>query len=325
MQFKKTIDVLGIGNAIVDIVAKSDDDFIKKFNLVKGSMILSDKIQSEDILGQIKPIIKTSGGSAANTIFGLSQLGLKGAFIGKTSDDAVGNFFKEDLEFSNIIFNTLPKNTKEPSGRCLILVTPDAERTMITFLGSSKDLEEKDIDEKMISQSKIVYLEGYLFDPPEAQKAFQKASYFAHQHASSVAFTLSDSFCVNRHREKMKEFISREVDILFCNEAEAMALYKKDTVESCVRPIRSDVDIAAITLGGKGALIIKGDEVLKVAAFSTTVVDTTGAGDFFAAGFLAGISKQLTLQEAGKIGAACSAEIISHYGARPLVKLSSLI
>lgn len=325
MNFKKSIDVVGLGNAIVDIVASSDEEFIKKFHLLKGSMVLADKIQSQKILSAIKPVLKTAGGSAANTIFGLSQLRCKGAFIGKISDDDLGRLFKEDLESSNIIFNTSPMTNSEPSGRCLIIVTPDAERSMVTFLGSSKNLSKNDIDEKIISLSRIVYLEGYLFDPPEAQKAFKHASDIAHNYGSLVAFTLSDSFCVDRHREKMREFIAKDVNILLCNEKELFSLYNLNSVESCLSILRADVDIAVVTMSEKGAIIIDKNNIYKISVFPTTVIDTTGAGDFFAAGFLAGMVKNLDLQKCGNLGAACAAEIISHYGARPKEPLEKFV
>jgi len=325
MNLQKSIDVVGVGNAIVDIIARSDDKFIKKYELIKGSMSLADKVQSEKILGAIEPVLKTSGGSAANTIFGLSQLGCKTAFIGKRSDDAIGKFFKADLESSNIVFNTSPMINGASSGMCMILVTPDAERTMVTFLGSSKELSEKDIDETIVSLSKIVYLEGYLFDPPKAQKAFKRVSNFAHNYGSLVAFTLSDSFCVDRHREKMKEFISKDVNILLCNEGELVSLYNQDSMQSCIDLVRSDVTIAAVTLGKKGAVIIDKNSIYEISAFPASVVDTTGAGDLFASGFLAGLSKNLNSKQSGILGSACSAEIISHFGARPAESLDKFI
>ena len=217
------------------------------------------------------------------------------------------------------------KISGDPSGRCIILVTPDAERTMVTYLGSSKDLSENDIDEKLISNSKIVYLEGYLFDPPDAQKAFKRAAYFARKHYSKVAFTLSDLFCVERHREKMKEFILQDVNILLCNEKEICKLYKKSEVKACINITRCNVDIAVITRGEKGAIIVDKNNIYEIGAFPTSVIDTTGAGDFFAAGFFAGISKDLNLQQSGVLGAACSSEIISHFGARPEEPLNKYI
>ena len=325
MNLNKNIDVLGVGNAIVDIVASVDEQFISKHKLIKGSMVLAEQVESEKILNSINPILKTSGGSAANTIYGLSQLGCKGAFIGKTSQDDIGEFFKKNLISSGIIFDTSYMDTDVPSGRCLILVTSDAERTMVTFLGSSKDLSEKDIDENIISRSRIVYLEGYLFDPLEAQKAFKTASNFAHKHDSLVAFTLSDSFCVERHREKMRDFISKDVNILLCNEAEIFSLYKNNSLKYCINNLRNEVDIAAITMGKKGAIIIDKTNTHEIIALPAKVIDTTGAGDFFAAGFLAGLSKNFDLERAGKLGAACSAEIITHFGARPEIPLNRYV
>ena len=214
---------------------------------------------------------------------------------------------------------------KEPSGRCLILVTPDAERTMVTFLGSSIYLSTEDIDENIIKDSKIVYLEGYLFDLPETQRAFKQAAKSAHSLESLVAFSLSDSFCVDRHREEMKKFILNDVNILLCNEAEILSLYELNSVQECTNTLGREVDIAVITMGEKGAKIVDKNDVYEISAFPTSVVDTTGAGDFFAAGFLAGLSKNFSLKNAGALGAACSAEIVSHYGARPEISLEKFI
>ena len=325
MNINKNIDVVGVGNAIVDIILSVQDSFLKLHGLEKGSMFLADHKKTEEILKSMNPVMQTAGGSAANTIFGLSQLGCKGAFIGKRSDDDIGDFFSSDLEASNIYFKTEPMLKKDPSGRCLILVTPDAERTMVTFLGSSKYLSTEDIDENIIKDSKIIYLEGYLFDLSEAQQAFKQAAKSAHLLESIVAFSLSDSFCVDRHREEMKKFILNDVNILLCNEAEILSLYQLDSVQKCTSALRREVDIAVITMGGKGAKIVNKNDVYEISAFSTSVVDTTGAGDFFAAGFLAGLSKNFSLKNAGVLGSACSAEIISHYGARPEISLEKFI
>ena len=325
MSLEKNIDVLGIGNAIIDVIADADDAFLENHNLNKGSMTLVDETISKNIYAEMKNKVQMSGGSAANTIFGLSELGCKSAFIGKRSDDELGNIFHSDLVNSNIIFTTSPLDTGEPSARCLILVTSDAERTMATFLGSSSKLTLKDINEEQIASSKIVYLEGYLFDPPEAQEAFQKAAEYARAHNAKVAFTLSDAFCVERHRKKMKYFIENHVDILFSNEGEIKSLYETDVLGDAYTFLKDVVEIGVVTQGYKGAAIIEKTTIHKIEAFSTNALDTTGAGDFFAAGFLAGLSKNLDLIKAGVLGAACSSEIISHYGGRPEKNLKEYI
>jgi len=317
MSIKKKIDVLGIGNAIIDVIANADDSFLEKYSLNKGSMTLVDNALSHNIYSAMANNRQMSGGSAANTIYGLSQLDCKCAFIGKRSNDSLGNVFYNDLVSAGIIFSTYPLETGESSARCLILVTSDAERTMATFLGSSSKLTINDIDEDLISLSKIVYLEGYLFDPEEAQEAFQKAALFAKKHKAKVAFTLSDAFCVERHRKEMDIFVKDHVDILFCNEGELRSLYKKEILNDAINLLRDKVEIGVITKGEKGAVIIENTTIHEINAVPTNVIDTTGAGDFFAAGFLAGLSKNFDLVGAGKLGAACSAEIISHYGARP--------
>ena len=317
MTLEKTIDVLGIGNAIIDVLANADENFLSKYELNKGSMTLVDSETSNKIYSSMNNKVQMSGGSAANTIFGLSQLGCKGAFIGKRSNDELGNIFYSDLKQSDIIFNTLPLQTGEPSARCLIMVTSDAERTMATFLGSSSKLKAEDINEKDIEASKIIYLEGYLFDPPEAQEAFIIAAEFAKKHGSKVSFTLSDAFCVERHKEKMRSFVQNNVDILFCNEGELKALYDSTSIDNAIKSLKDEVEIGVVTKGAKGAVIVEKESAHEIEAFQTSVIDTTGAGDFFAAGFLAGISKSYNLVKAGMLGAACSSEIISHYGGRP--------
>ena len=325
MALKKTIDVLGIGNAIIDVLADADDVFLLEHNLNKGSMTLVDERTSSNIYSAMKNKIQMSGGSAANTIFGLAQLGCSSAFIGKRSNDDLGNIFYSDLTKSEIIFNTSPLDTGESSARCLILVTPDAERTMATFLGSSSKLTAEDINEDEIEASKIIYLEGYLFDPLEAQEAFTAAAKFAKKHNTKVSFTLSDAFCVERHKTKMRPFVQNNVDILFCNEGEVKALYETNSLDDAINMLKSEVEIGIVTKGEHGAIIVEKSIAHEIEAFPTNVVDTTGAGDFFAAGFLAGVSKNFDLVKAGMLGAACSSEIISHYGGRPENELKSFV
>jgi len=314
---KKNIDVLGIGNAIIDVIANADDSFLKKHGLNKGSMTLVDSILSEKIYFCMQTKLQISGGSAANTIYGLSQLDCKCAFIGKRSNDSLGDVFRDDLLSANIAYATEPLNSEEASARCLILVTPDAERTMATFLGSSSKLTISDIDENLILASKIVYLEGYLFDPPEAKEAFKQAAIYASKYDAKVAFTLSDAFCVERHRSEMKDFIKKYVDILFCNKAELESLYETNSYKDAIDYLSNEVELGVVTKGEEGATIINLKDIYNIKAIPTKVIDTTGAGDYFAAGFLAGLSKNKNLLESANMGAICSAEIISHYGARP--------
>ncbi|MBF86554.1 MAG: adenosine kinase [Pelagibacterales bacterium] len=325
MNRNKNIDVLGIGNAIIDVIADADDDFLNKHGLNKGSMTLVDDEASDKLYDSMQKKIQLSGGSAANTIYGLSQLNCKCAFIGKRSNDALGDIFNNDLLSSDIEYNTKPLDSGQASARCLILVTPDAERTMATFLGSSSKLTVDDIDEDLIKKSKIVYLEGYLFDPPEAKEAFKHAAILAKRNNAKVAFTLSDAFCVDRHRQQMKEFIDNYVDILFCNEGELKSLYEIDIFEEALIVLGGKVDIGVATRGEKGASIIHKENIFKTDIRNTKVIDTTGAGDFFAAGFLAGLSKELSLSDSGDLGAICSSEIISHYGARPENNLKKFV
>ncbi len=322
---KKNIDVLGIGNAVIDVIADADDNFLLQHGLNKGSMTLVDDIVSEKLYFSMQKKLQISGGSAANTIYGLSQLNCKGAFIGKRSNDALGDFFRDDLLSANIVYKTEPLSSGEASARCLILVTPDAERTMATFLGSSSKLTVNDIDENLVSISKIVYLEGYLFDPPEAKEAFKKAAIYARKHDAKVAFTLSDAFCVERHRLEMKDFIKNYVDILFCNKAELESLYETKLFKEALDCLTNEVEIGVVTKGEAGATIINLKDIYNIKAKPTKVIDTTGAGDFFAAGFLAGLSKNKNLLASGNMGAICSAEIISHYGARPENNLKKYI
>ena len=317
-----------MGAAIVDTEVVVSESFIKENEIGKGLMTLVDadrqKYLIDSLTTQRVPVKMSCGGSACNSVVAASMFGSTAFFSGKVASDEVGDFFVKDLNQSGVDFHQVdPSNGV--TGKCLVMVTPDAERSMVTFLGSSKNLSKNDIDEKIISLSRIVYLEGYLFDPPEAQKAFKHASDIAHNYGSLVAFTLSDSFCVDRHREEMKKFILNDVNILLCNEAEILSLYQLDSVQECTSVLRREVDIAVITMGEKGAKIVDKNDLYEISAFSTPVVDTTGAGDFFAAGFLAGLSKNFSLKNAGVLGSACSAEIISHYGARPEISLEKFI
>ena len=319
-------DVLGVGNAIVDILASADDAFIEAQGMPKGGMDLVDEARAHQIYDAMGPAVEASGGSAANTIAGLASFGGKAAFVGKVKDDEFGNIFAHDLTSLGVDFETPKASDGTATARCLILVTPDAQRTMNTHLGACVDLGPEDILEEQVAASAITYLEGYLFDPPRAKEAFRKAATLAHQHGRKVALTLSDSFCVHRYKDEFLELIADHVDILFANDDEIEALYGNRDIDAAADKLASQVEIAAITLGAEGSLLVRGDERVKVpAAPIEELVDTTGAGDLYAAGVLFGLSRGMSLAEAGRHGSISAAEVIQHYGARPEVKLSSLV
>jgi sugar/nucleoside kinase (ribokinase family) len=320
------IEVLGIGNAIVDVIANTDDAFLAAQGMDKGGMALIDEARASAIYDAMGPGIEASGGSAGNTIAGIASFGGTGAFIGKVRDDVLGDIYKHDLKSLGVHFDT-PVATSGPStARCLVLVTDDAQRTMNTFLGACVDLTPGDIDEALVASAGITYLEGYLFDPPAAKEAFRKAAKVARDSGRKVALSLSDSFCVHRYKDEFLDLIAEHIDILFANEAEIAALYGVDDVDAAADTLAGQVEIAAITLGAAGSLLIRGSERVRVpAAPVDKVVDTTGAGDLYAAGVLFGLSRGKDLAECGRLGSIAAGEIISHYGARPQTELSELI
>ncbi|MBL26088.1 MAG: adenosine kinase [Rhodospirillaceae bacterium] len=319
-------DVAGIGNAIVDVLSHENDAFLAKHDLVKGTMALIDADRAQALYGEMGPGIEISGGSAANTIAGLASLGAKTAFIGKVRDDELGKVFAHDVRALGVKFDTAPATEGLPTARCLVMVTPDAQRTMCTFLGASGGLTPADIDEDMIAAAKITYLEGYLWDPPQAKEAFRKAVDIAKGAGRKVALSLSDKFCVDRFRAEFRELVDHGVDIVFANEEELKSLYEVDDFDEGLQHIRGHCEIAALTRSAKGSVVLSGDEVHVVdAAPVSKVVDTTGAGDLYAAGFLYGLTQGRDLHECGRIGGIAAAEVISHIGARPEVALSSLI
>ncbi|HTI66715.1 MAG TPA: adenosine kinase [Caulobacteraceae bacterium] len=320
-----TLDVVGIGNAIVDLIDDTDDAFLARHGMAKGGMALIDEGQAEAIYAAMGPAKATSGGSAGNTIAGLASLGARCGYIGKVRDDQLGKVFRHDITAAGVSFPT-PSTTDGPAtARCLILVTPDAQRTMNTFLGACVDLRPEDIDEALISSAKITYLEGYLYDPPHAQEAFRKAAAIARAAGRKVSLSLSDSFCVMRHREAFLHLL-RSVDVLFANEAELTALFETDDFDAAVELARGQVALAAVTRGAAGAVIVSAfDTVTVPAAPVAKVVDTTGAGDLFAAGFLFGLTRDLPLAECGRLGTLAAAEIISHYGGRPETPLAEYV
>lgn len=318
-------DVVAIGNAIVDIIGRCDDAFLAAHGRVKGSMQLVDAPTVEQLYGAMGPGIEISGGSAANTMVGVASLGGKAGFIAKTATDQFGEVFRHDIRAAGVTFDTPPAAGGEPTGCSLILVTPDGQRTMSTFLGVSPQLGSDAVDAELIRSARIVYLEGYLFDRPEAKAAFRQAAEIAASGGRQVALTLSDPFCVDRHRAEFLELVRGSVDILFANEAEIASLYQAGSFDEAAGRAQADTRLAVLTRSEKGSVILCGGNAIAVpAAPVAAVVDTTGAGDLYAAGFLFGVARGLDLEIAGKLGSLAAAEIISHVGARPEVKLADL-
>ena len=320
------IDVVGIGNAIVDVIAHAEEPFLAAQGFGKGSMTLIDAARAESLYAEMGPAIESSGGSAGNTMAGIASLGGSGAYIGKVRDDQLGAVFRHDITAIGVRFDTPAATSGPTTARCLIMVTPDGQRTMGTYLGACVDLGPAEIDESLIAAAQVTYLEGYLFDPPQAQAAFRRAAAVAHAAGRQVALSLSDPFCVGRHRAAFRELVQGEVDILFANEAEICSLYETEDFSEAATAVRGHVAIAALTRSEAGSVILTGNSIDRVrAAPVARVVDTTGAGDLYAAGFLFGLTRGLPLPTCGKIGSLCAAEIISHVGARPEVALKGLV
>ena len=319
------LDVLGIGNAIVDVLTHADDSFLKKNDLAKGAMTLIDAARAEQLYERMGPGLECSGGSAANTIAGVASLGGKAGYIGKVRDDALGQVFGHDIRALGVEFTT-PKATQgAATARCLVMVTPDAQRTMQTFLGACIGLTPEDIDPAMVTAAKVTYLEGYLWDPPQAKLAFRKAMALAHGADRKVALTLSDPFCVDRHREEFRDLVENHVDILFANEAEIISLYQVKDFDAALQQARKLNRICALTRSARGSVVVHRNEIHVIdAAPVAQVVDTTGAGDLYAAGFLYGLTHGLGLADCGRLAGLCAAEIISHIGARPQRPLREL-
>lgn len=320
-------DVVAIGNAMVDILANMDDAFLTEHNMPKGMMTLIDANSAETIYHHIaRNGVECSGGSAANTAVGIAALGGKPAFIGKVADDSLGELFRKDITNSGVYFTTPCLENERPTARCMVIVSPDAQRTMNTYLGACSKLSRKDIDEDLIRQTKIVYMEGYLWDRPEAKDALGYAVELAHKYDRKVSLSLSDPFCVNRHRDSFFQLIKGGVDVLFCNEDEIKALFDTDDPEEAFKQCETLCEIAVITRGAKGAVAVCGTERHEISAEPINkVVDTTGAGDLFAAGFLTGLARGRSVPDCLQMGALAAAEIISHYGARPEISLTDLI
>jgi sugar/nucleoside kinase (ribokinase family) len=322
----KSLDVLAIGNAIVDVIADSDDAFLETCGMAKGSMRLIDLEEAERLYGAMGPGRELSGGSAANTVAGLAALGLKAGFIGQLADDQLGQIFSHDIRSLGVQFDTPPRSGIGATARCLVLVTPDAQRTMNTFLGAAQVLGPEAVDPERIAEAKIVYLEGYLWDPAEPRAAMMKAMNAARDSGTRVAFTLSDSFVVDRHHGDLQRLLNEgRIDILFANEAEITRLAETDSFDSAVEAIASKVQTLVATRSEHGAVACRDGERASVPAEPIeALVDTTGAGDLFAAGFLASEARGLSLENSLKLGAICAAEVIQHYGARPERNLRAL-
>jgi sugar/nucleoside kinase (ribokinase family) len=319
-------DVLGIGNAIVDVIARAEDDFLVKHAMRKGAMALIDEARAAAIYDAMGPAVEISGGSAANTIVGVASLGGRAAFIGKVRDDELGRVFAHDIRAAGVTFDTPPDSEGPSTGRCYVLITPDGERTMNTYLGAAQDLHPNDIDPEAIAAARITYLEGYLWDPKHAKDAFLKAAAAAHEAKRLVALTLSDAFCVDRWRDEFLGLMrAGTVDLLFANEAELRSLYQTADFDSALAALRREARLAVVTRSEKGCVVVSRDQLLTVPACPVEhVVDTTGAGDLFAAGFLFGLAQGATHERAASLGALAAAEVIQHLGARPQASLKAL-
>jgi sugar/nucleoside kinase (ribokinase family) len=319
-------DVLGIGNAIVDVIARADDAFLARHDLTKGSMMLIDEARADALYGAMGSAVEVSGGSCGNTMAGIASFGGKGAYIGKVRDDQLGRVFGHDLKAIGVSFATPAATAGPATARCLISVTPDAQRTMSTYLGACTGLGPADIDTALVAAAQVTYVEGYLWDAPEAKKAVLKAFDAAHAAGRKVSITLSDAFCVGRYRDEFRALIRDQVDILFGNESEITSLYEVDSFETALDMTRKEAKIAALTRSEKGSVVIEGGETHAVPAMPVAkVFDTTGAGDLYAAGFLFGFTHGKPLAECARLGGIAAAEIISHVGARPEKPLKELV
>jgi len=316
-------DVVGLGNAIVDVLAHVDDAFLEKHELTKGAMTLIDAGRALELYRLLSDPVECSGGSAANTMVGLAALGGRAGYIGKVRDDALGAVFGRDIRDSRVSFATEPAHDGPATARCLVLVTPDAQRTMQTFLGASALLAPGDVDAEMIRTARVTFLEGYLWDPPEAKEAFLTAAGIAHEAGRLVSLTLSDPFCVERHRDEFLDLVDNHVDVLCAHEDEIISLYRAVGFEQAVATLKGRCRWAALTRGSRGSVILRGDDdpVEVPAAPVAQLVDTTGAGDLFAAGFLRGVTRDADAATCGTLGAIAAAEIIEHFGARPVEDL----
>ncbi|MCH8095781.1 MAG: adenosine kinase [Proteobacteria bacterium] len=320
------LDVAGIGNAVVDVIAREQDKFLDDNGLTKGTMTLIDLAEAEALYAKMGPAIECSGGSAANTLAGLASLGGTAAFVGKVRDDDLGGIFRHDIRAVGVEYDTPAATDGPPTARCLVLVTPDAQRTMQTYLGACAELSPGDIDPKLIKRAKVTYLEGYLWDPPEAKKAFKKAAGIAHEAGNKVALNLSDPLCVDRHRTEFRELIGNHVDILFANETEIVSLCEVGDFNAALQEIRGLCDVAVLTRSDKGSVVITDSDIHILDAEAVDkVVDTTGAGDLYAAGFLFGLTRGCDIPTCGRLGGKAAAAIIGQFGARSEKPLADLL
>jgi sugar/nucleoside kinase (ribokinase family) len=318
-------DMVGIGSAIVDIIARCDDAFIDRQGLRKGTMRLIDAAEAERLYSEMGPAVEVSGGTVPNTCAGLASFGGRAAFIGKTAADQFGKVFAHDIRAIGVTFETPPAADSAPTARCLILVTPDGERTMNTFLGTASELTSREIDPELIRASKVLYLEGYSYDAPRAKEAFYEAAAIARSAGNAVALSLSDPFCVERHRADFLSFIQRDVDLVFANEREALSLYETEDLQQACDALRAVCSLAVVTRSAKGSIILAPQRTVHVEAEPVRhVVDTTGAGDLYAAGFLFGYARRMELELCGRLAGLAAAEVISHIGPRPETSLAAL-
>jgi fructokinase len=322
----KTFDVVGIGNAIVDVLVQADEAFLESHGLTKGTMALIDEAQAERLYASVGVGLETSGGSAANTLAGLAQLGGRAGFIGRVRDDQLGAIFAHDIRAVGARFDTPAASLGPSTARCLILVTADAQRTMCTYLGASVGLDPEDLDLDLVRQAKVLYLEGYLWDSEDAKRAFITAAEVMRQSGGEVALSLSDAFCVDRHRDSFLELVDGHVDILFANEMEITSLYRSESFEAAADQVRGRCRVAALTRSALGSVILSGDQTIHVPPFQLgPLVDTTGAGDLYAAGFLYGYTQGESLERCGQIGSLCAGQVVTQLGPRSQVSLPELL
>lgn len=322
----KTLDVVGIGNAIVDVLVQTDDTFLDNHGLTKGTMALVDEAQAERLYASLGPGLETSGGSAANTLAGIAQLGGKAGFIGRVRDDQLGAIFAHDIRSVGARFDTPPAVAGPSTARCLILVTPDAQRTMCTYLGASVGLDPADLDLALVEQARMLYLEGYLWDSEEAKKAFIAAAEVMRASGGEVALSLSDAFCVDRHRQSFQELVNGHVDVLFANEMEICSLYEANSFDEAADQVRGRCRVAALTRSEEGSVLLRGEETLTIPPYRLgELVDTTGAGDLYAAGFLFGYTRGESLERCGRLGSLCAGQVVTQLGPRPQASLPDLV
>ncbi len=321
---KSEFDVLCIGNAIVDVIARVDDGFVNRHGLVKGSMNLIDEERAELLYGDMGQAVEVSGGSAGNTAAGVASLGGKAAYFGKVKADQLGAIFRHDMRAQGVSFESQAATEGPATARSFILVTPDGERTMNTYLGACVNLTTADVEADVVEAAQVTYMEGYLWDRPEAKEAFKLAAKIARAKGRMTSITLSDSFCVERHRDSFLDLIRNDIDIVFANESEIKSLYKTQNFDGAMQAIAQDCGIAVLTRSAAGCVVVKGQEVHAVPAYPVSkVVDVTGAGDLFAAGFLYGFTNGKGLAASAQLGALAAAEVISHIGARPEINLNA--